>query len=310
VDGALKAIENSLTLEGEVATAHELHARVLIEAGRLDAALEAVDRGYELEASSGLDYLRGIVLELMGHLEEARSSYEAALDGDSTNASYRIALAEIQVQLGCVDQARSNLEASNPWNPEQAGIYQALGHLELLEGNHRIAREHFEAASLLRPKDPGVLEDLLRIQVQLGDWERGLETAASLAVTLVQGERPDLRRLHAFLLIRNREPVQAREILLELTTRATHGYDHEAWKLLSEVAVMIRDWRLLRSAGDRMIQREPMLADGFLAQALARREEGDLPGALKSARLALDRQRDSGTANQLMALILAEIERG
>lgn len=309
VDGALEAIENSLTLEGEVASSHVLHARVLVEAGRLNQALDAVDRGYELKPEAELDYLRGIVLEQMGRLDEAATSYGAALREEPTNASFRIAQAEVLVQLDRWSEARQVLEASNPWNPEQAGIHQALGHMDLLEERYRDARAQFEAAALLRPEDPGVLEDLLRIQVQLGDWAQGLSTAEHLAATPVYDSRADLRRLHAFLLIRNREPVQAREILLDLTTRSTDGYDHEAWRLLSEVAVMIRDWRLLRSAGDRMIQGEPLRADGFLAQALARREEGDLAGALKSARLAVDREAEGGVAGRLESLILAEIER-
>lgn len=308
--GAQRAIEASIALEPEVANSHLLHAQILVELGRLDRALEAVDTGYGLEPSGEIDYARGIILEQMGRQEEARSSYESALEAERQNTSYRLALAETLVELKRPSEARSVLEASDPWSPDQGGIYQALGHLELLEGQSRKALEMFEAAALLRPGDPGVLEDLLRLQVEVGGFAQALVTAERLSKSPIYSGRSDLHRLHAFLLIQNRQPVQARDLLMGLTKRSTENYDHEAWRLLSEVAVMIRDWRLLRSAADRMVQGNPLSEDGFLAQSLARYQEGDFEGALKSVHLAAERSDDPEASAQLERLILCELRRG
>lgn len=321
-DGALDAIDESLRLSPTVPKSHLLRSRIFIEMGRLGDAFDATTDGLttidqlepEDEAGSrdadraGFYYLRGIVHEQQGLLDEAADSYWTALRLDPDDTAARHALAEVFVQQGELERAKQLLTSSNGWSDGEAGFRQALGHIALLEGDANEARRFFEEAAILSPRDPSILEDLFRSQVEARQFDEALSTIGLLEKQLYYERRADLQRLHALCHIQVREPVEARAILKRLTEGDGGARDFDSWRLMADVAVLLEDDRLLRSAADRMIQAAPLRSEGFVAQAVGQRREGDLEGALASARLAVERSAEGdATSAKLEAILVREI---
>ncbi len=76
---ALSTIDGSLRLNPNVAPGHVLHARILFEQGKTQAALGAIGRGAELDPyNPQIDYCRGIIVERMGRTEEAMTCFRRA----------------------------------------------------------------------------------------------------------------------------------------------------------------------------------------------------------------------------------------
>ena len=83
--------------------------------------------------------------------------------------------------------------------------------------------------------------------------------------------------------------------------------DFESWLLMADVATLLKDDGLLRDAASHMIKAEPSRSEGYLTQAVSRRNMGNLEGALESVRLAMARAEDDETPARLETLILDEI---
>lgn len=328
-DGALESIDESLRLSEAVPKSHLLRARIFVEMGGLGAALDAIDAGLAVVdgiARSSADdadparfdaqraqffYERGLVHEQQGLPDEAVVAYRRALELAPDDAPTRHALAEVHVQRGDLDAAKKLLTSSSGWSSGEAGFRQSLGHIALLEGDADAARRLFEEAAILSPRDPSILEDLFRSRVEARQFAEALATAELLEQQLYYDRRPDLKRLHALCHIQVREPVEARAILKRLTEGDGGARDFESWRLMADVAVLLDDDRLLRAAADRMIQAAPLRSEGFLAQAVGRRREGDLEGALASARLAVERSAEGdSTPAKFEAIVLDELASG
>lgn len=334
-DGAIESLDESLRLSPSVPKSHLLKARIFVEMGRLGDALRATDEGLaaldELDprgaaaqaqprpsaaivvgdvGSTEFHYLRGVIHEQQGLFEGACASYKRVLEVDAEDAGARLALAEVHVQLGNLAKAKELLASSSGWSDGEAGFRQALGHIALLEGDAAAALRMFEEAAILSPRDPSILEDLFRSRAELGRFDEALTAVEALSGQLYYTARPDLQRLHALCHIQVREPLEARAILRELTESEGGARDFESWRLLADVAVMLEDDRLLRASADRMVQAAPMRSEGFLVQAISRRREGDVEGALASARLAVERSVEGDATAARLERLLQEERKG
>ena len=117
-----------------------------------------------------------------------------------------------------------------------------------------------------------------------------------------------LSHLRAACLIELDRPVEARSILYRLVRSRESTNDVEAWIKLIDVALMLHDDGLLRSAANRLMATAPGRHEGYLALALWQRGNGDLEGALRSAERALDRAAGDPTPGHLHAIVLRELE--
>ncbi|QDU83106.1 hypothetical protein Pla163_02020 [Planctomycetes bacterium Pla163] len=136
-----------------------------------------------------------------------------------------------------------------------------------------------------------------------------MRTVGHLENQLYYERHPDLQRMHALCHVQVRQPVEARRILTALTESEAGARDFEAWRLTADVAVLLEDSRLLRIAADRMVQAAPTRSEGFLTQAVSRPSEGDVAGALKSVRLAVERAAEGdSTPARLEELLLQELQ--
>ena len=305
---ALKSIDQSIRFVPNVAKCHLLRGKILIELGRHTEAVDALEFGSLFDPFNyEFPYMCGVVHEQLGDLDLALEDFDFALSLDEEEPASRLALAEVLVQLDRIDDAKDVLTSGTGWTRGEAGFRQALGHIALLEGDKEEAKRAFGEAAILSPRDPGILEDLFRVQVESHEFADAIRTIGDIQETTYYKSRPDVQRLHALCLIQIRKPVEARAILRDLTSREGELVNFESWRLMSEVAILLNDDYLLRTAGNRMVQSEPMRSEGFLAKAVAQRIEGDLDGALASARLAVARAGDDPTPRRLEKLILEEL---
>lgn len=305
LDLALQTIETCIERAPDVEKSYLVRARILIERGDLREALAALDVIPE-SRNHEFPYLRGFVFEQRGELEKALLEYERALEWAPNRPEIMLAMAEVLVPLGRVDEARVLLDQESGDHASNPGFRQALGHLALLEGDAEQAEGLFVEAALLSPRDDAILEDLLRIQVALGKYAAALRTFEGIDGV---GRRRGLGRLHAHCLLKLRQPVEARAVLLELTVHPDYAQDFEAWQMLADTALMLNDDRLLRTAADKMMQVGPKRPEGFMTIALWKRNSGDLEGALVSVGQAKERAQDDPTLAKLEALLLQDLAR-
>ncbi|MFT5284757.1 MAG: putative Zn-dependent protease [Planctomycetota bacterium] len=307
-DSALKSIEKSISFESSVAKSHLLRARILIEMGDYSGALYSLDTGSDLDLDNHeYPYLMGVVYEQLKQFDLACEVYEAALKIKPHDSASRLALAEVFIQLNRNEDAKSILKASPGWTDGEAGFRQTLGHIARLEGNDDEALREFQKAAILSPNDSGILEDLFRSQAEAGDFSEAIRTVRELVDRPYYEQRPDLQRLHARCLLQTRQPVEARTILKALTRESGTATGFETWHLMADVAMLLKDDRLLGQAGEHMARTDPSRSEGFVAQAVSHRRVGNLEAALRNARLAMERAGDDTTSSRLEKLILDEI---
>ncbi len=301
---ALDTVNSCIARIPQAPKGHLLRARILIEQGELSAARAALQGGAELAPDdSEFPYLEGVVHEQLGDLEAAVVAYQRASSLEPGRAEVMLAEAEVLAQLGRVDEARALLDTDAGEFAGHAGFRQTLGHLVLLEGDLDQAAQLFGEAAILSPADPAILEDLARAQVALGKCAEALHT---LALIQPGARRQNLRRLQAYCFVQNRQPVEARSLLLELTSAEGGARDRHSWELMADVALMLNDDRLLRTAAERLIQTGPECSEGYLALALWKRRTGDLKGALLSTREAMRRAPEDPTPAQLEQILLRD----
>lgn len=305
LDRALETVDRCISLVPDSPTSHLLRARILIELGDWIPALATLQAGAELEpGDSEFHYLAGVVQEQLGNLEAALSAYEKASELEPARAEVMQARGEVLVQLDRLDEARALLDVDQGPFAGCAGFRQALGHIALLQDDLEQAAVYFTEAAILSPSSPGITEDLARVQVALERYSEALETLDHLEPG---SRRQSLRRLRVHCLVQNRQPVEARAVLMELTREPEGAEDFETWRLMADVALMLGDDRLLHSAADRLIQSGPARPEGLLALAMWKRRAGDLEGALQSARAAKERAPDDPTPEQLEELLLRDL---
>ncbi len=304
LERGLETIDNSIALNAGVPYSHLLRGRILGELGRSRDALDAFARVETLDPTNAdLFYGRAIVFERIGQIQQAHDSYVHAVELAPNAIHYRLAVAESLIDLGRIDDARTMLTGEGGEDELVPGFRQLLGHIAFMTGQTDEALQFFTEAVLLDANDPVLREDLCRAQISAHRFAEAESTLRGLSSQAYYKQRRDLRYLHASCLIELDRPVEARAILLELTTGAAGTNDIEAWIRIVDVAVLLRDDHLLRTAARHLMTSAPRRAEGFLAQAYWQRGQGDLDGALHSAEQAIDRAGDNQTPRRFKAIL-------
>ena len=285
---ALKSVDNSIEINDSVTKAHTLRGRILMELGQLEAAGKEFHRALELDASFvDAHYYLAILHERFNEPEEALAEYQAAAALEPSDAQYLIAASEMLMDLGRLDEAEQLLESRSEDFQHNPGVHQTLGHLAMIRGDADKAVKLFDEARLLAPDDHSILEDLAVAQMQAEKFVEAEYTLRQLLKDPERADRRDLKRLRARCLVSLDRPVEAREILLSLTSDDDGRNDIDAWVDLGQVALMLGDRHRVQIAAARVVALAPTRFEGPLLAALWKRAKGDLPGALKSATRAV-----------------------
>ncbi len=294
LEKALKHADYSLALNAEVAKTHVLRGRIMLEMGNLEGAADCLKQAQVVDAKSvQAEYYQGILAERIERYEDALTHFQAAGTLDPSNPQYAIAAAEVMIELGRTAEAETFLSSNASNFDHNAGIRQALGQIAMMQNEPDKAAKLLGEAHLLAPDDQGITEDLIRAQVSTKRFAEAEFNISRLLLNKDNSDRRDLRHVQADCLMLLDRPVEARELLIGLTTDAAGSADVEAWAKLGQIAYLLRDFPRVKQCGSRVIALAPQRADGYVLRALSQRKAGDLAGAKKSIAAALERSRTS-----------------
>ncbi|MFN0133559.1 MAG: tetratricopeptide repeat protein [Phycisphaerales bacterium] len=310
LDKALKAVDRSLTINGSVCKSWVLRGRIMIERGDLEQAATSLQKAEAIDPTNiDAQYFLGFVHERFTQTDKALERYRKASDMDQTNPQYAIATAEMMIDKGDLDGAEQFLTSRGPTFEHNAGVRQTLGHIAMIRGDSERAVALFNEARLLAPDDAAVLENLVQAQLATGRFAAADGNLAKLQTLAGNTDRRDLKLLRARCLLKIDRPVEARAILVELTSGDIGQRDVDAWIELGNVCYVLRDTVRLRQAASRVVGLAPSRPEGYSLKALWQRKSGDLASALASADLAVQRRGKSVDPLLLRGLILSELGR-
>lgn len=307
---AREGAERSIALNGNVGKSHLLLGRIELEEGDLESAMRSFARAQELEPENAESfYYQGLVFERIGQSQRAYDAYAKAAELDVTDPQYAVAAAEMLMEMGRLQDAEAMLRDRIDRFELNPAIYQTLGHIAMLLENPSHAAGLFGQASMLAPDDTRIMEDLIRAQIASGDFAEAEYHLGRLLGAEEHADRRDLMHLRAQCLIRLNQPVEAREILLELTADAEGKRDLMAWERLGQVAALLDDQARLRTASQRLIAMRPDRASGYILRAMYHRASGDLDKALRDATFATQRAANDASMHVFRGVILQDMGR-
>ena len=307
LDKSQKLVDASLAVSPAVARSHVLRGRIMIEKGLIEQALQSLARAEAIDPGFvDAHYYQGIAFERVLKREDALAHYVKAAELDPSNAQYAVAATEVLIDLDRTADAEKFLSQQSERFQNNAGIRQTLGHLALMRDDPKTAVVMFNDARLLAPDDADILEDLTRAQFQTGAFAEADANASRLLNDPANAGRRDLLHLRARCLADLNRVVEARDILITLTSGLEGAGDTEAWIGLGNVAYVLKDLARVRAAATRVIALAPDRADGYMLKALWHRRMGDTDKALLEIERTLERSPSHASALTLKGIILAD----
>jgi protein O-GlcNAc transferase len=310
LDKGMKFIDRSLAINPTVAKSHVLRGRIQIEKNDLEAALQSLQRAEALDPKNVYaQYYQGIVYERFSQSADALAHYQKAGELDPANPQYAVAAAESMIDLGRTEEAEAFLSQQKPAFEHNAGVRQTLGHIAMLRGDNEKAVKLFGEAHLLAPDDSVVTEDLIRAQMATAQFGEAIFNIERVLKSPAGKDRRDMRQLQARCLISLDRPVEAREILIQLSNAPEGQRDVETWIELGNIAYVLKDQGRLRLAAQRATSLAPTRPEGFTLKALWYRRQGELAAALENLDKAVQRRGKETDPLMLRGLVLQELGR-
>ncbi|TVS05483.1 MAG: tetratricopeptide repeat protein [Phycisphaerales bacterium] len=303
-------VEQSLSLNPNVARSHVLRGRILMEQSQLGPALEAMEMAKAIsEESAEAWYYEGIVFERLTQRERALNSFMTAARLDNTNAGYHIAAAEVFVDLGRYDDAEEFLHNAGSQFEHNSGVRHTLGQIAMLQGDFERAAVLFNEARLLAPDELAIVEDLVDAQIRSNRFNDAESNLSRLLSRTDYKNRRDLQHLRANCLIELDRFSEARQVLMELTNDSEGANDIDAWIKLGRVSVAMRDERQLRRCAQRAVAIAPNRADGHMLMAVSLRLQNRNDDALRSVDRAITAEPNNVNAHTMRGMILQDLGR-
>jgi Flp pilus assembly protein TadD len=301
-------IQQSLQINDMVAMSHVLRGRVMMELGDLEGATSAFATAETIDPNSvDAQYFQGVIAERVDRKDEALTRYTKAAELDGTNPQYAVAAAEMMIDLGRVKDAEKYLVERRAAFDNNAGVRQLLGHLAMINGQADQAVELLNEARLLAPDSQAITEDLIRAQIATGRNAEAESLLSRLLSDDANKARRDLLSLRARALTGLNRLMEAREILLSLTTGSAGATDVSSWSMLGQLAFKLNDPTRARQAAGRLIAMAPDSADGYVLRALLQRRTGDLEAARSTLNDCVNRVEDPA-ALTLLGLVNSELK--
>ena len=310
LEKALKAVNNSIALNGQVPKSHVLRGRILMEMSSLDQALSSLQMAEALDpTNTDAHYYQGVVYERILNHEAALEQYMECTRLDDTDAQYAVAAAEVMIDMDRAGDARGFLEGMQASFEHHPGVSQTLGHIAMIEGDYEQAVRLFEKSRLLAPEDQAIQEELVSSQIATRRFGEAEFILAQLLDRKENKARRDLQHMRAHCLVELDRLVEARTIYMDLTAGNAGEADTEAWIGLGEVSYALKDYNHVRRTAQRVVALSPNRHEGYMLEALAEMQQGRLDQALQNANHAIRLSEKSPEAIQLRAVVLFRMGR-
>jgi tetratricopeptide (TPR) repeat protein len=277
-DRALQEVDEAITRAPSQARYFLLRGRILIEAHKLEAALQCLEMAMELDPNLPQPhYFAGIIFERWSDDREAFERYLRAMELDEANGQFLLATAEALIALGRFAEARDLVHSRMDYFEHNAALHHILAQIAHLEGNPVEAAELFMDARMLMPDDMLILEELVWAQFEAEMYDECLASIEELQ-SLQQDPRNDLVHLRARCLTLLGRNTEARDIYEQLTQE--RPTDPEVWFALGLVSREMGDWRRVAVSSVRVIALAPDRYEGYLLKGMNELHHGNLKQAI------------------------------
>ncbi|MBL8874892.1 MAG: tetratricopeptide repeat protein [Phycisphaerae bacterium] len=281
---ALESINRSLGLNPNVAKSHVLKGRILMEQGDLEGALNWFGTAEGLDPENvEAQYYSAIVYERLKQPDEALARYRRASDLEPSNPQYVIAAAEVLMDQGKLEDAETELTSHRASFANNPGVNQTLGHIAMMQNKSEDAMNFFEQARLAAPDDPAIQNDLIGSQIACKKFADAEHNITKLMKQKGFEDRRDLRLQRARCLVELDRPMDAREVLVKLTTSDGGASDVEAWIELGKLSYKLKDLNRARTASARLVAIAPERPEGYQLRAMVFRKTGAMDQAHDNA---------------------------
>lgn len=310
LEKAIKSVDRSIQINPSVPKSHVLRGRILLEQSDLEGAINSLQKAEALDPKNvDAQYYLGIVYERFTQPEQAKERYLKAAELEPSNPQYAVAAAEVMIDTGDLGGAETFLSSRGPAFEHNAGVRQTQGHISMMRGDAAKAAQLFNEARLLAPDDTMVLEDLVHAQIATGQFAEAEFNLGRLLKATGNKDRRDLKQMRARCLTNVDRPLEARDVLIDLTSGDAGQKDVESWIALGDVCYILHDMNRLRQAYGRVLALAPERSEGFTLKALYQRKQGDLAGALSSLDQAVQLSGDEIDPLMLKGLVLKDLGR-
>ncbi|MBY0311310.1 MAG: tetratricopeptide repeat protein [Phycisphaerales bacterium] len=307
---ALKTVDRSIALNGKVPKSRVLRGRIMLERSRLEEARNEMLTALELDPNFvDAHYYLGVIYERVNQPADAMASYKKAMELDSANAQYVVAAAEMLISKEDLAGAETLLNERKQFLQYNPAIRQTMGHIATLRNDHAQAAQLFEEALLLAPGDQAITEDLIQSYLLARQFADAESHIGKLLDKKENADRRDLKYMRARCLMALNRPVEAREILQQLTSAKEGAADLRAWVDLGNVAAILRDKATLRQTMQRVQAMAPDKSDGFMLRAMYCRLDNRPDDALNAINQAVARAGNDATPLVFKSIVLQDLGR-
>lgn len=306
---ALKHVNISIGLNGDVPKSHVLKGRILMESSDLEGAAQSFEKAEALDPSNvEAQYYQGALFERLAEKDKAMERYLKAAELDPANPQYAIAAAEMMIDQGKLDQAEDYLHSRRSVFQHNAGVRQTLGHIATMRGDHAAASALFNEARLLAPDDLAILEDYARAQFDNKEFAEAEYCISKVLAKDEKGARRDLRLMRAECLMKLDRLVDARAVLAEMTQQEAGASDAAVWIQFGQVSFKLKDYPRVKTSAARVIAIDPKRPEGYMLKALFAKATGDLAGA-EAALIESNKARPTADAYLLLGVVQKDLNK-
>ncbi|MBW0173034.1 MAG: tetratricopeptide repeat protein [Vulcanococcus sp.] len=238
-----------------------------------------------------------IALHQQGQLEQARQGYEAILATDPSSAAALHYLGLLEHQCGNTSAALQHLRRAAQSEGAQPFYWVNLGNLLKDLQRPQEAEEAYQRALAQEPGDALALYNLGHLYQLYGRWSDAAATFAQ-AVGAQNDFVPAWQKLAAMELRSNRreQALAAAEQAVALAPGDAPGWFH-----LADALGRFGRWTDSKQALERCLALQPQFPEAWNNLGLARKNQGDLDGAMAAFEAALQQAPPSDPGNASMA---------
>lgn len=176
LDLAIRDLDAILTTNPTDSSAVFQRGVCLLDNGEYYKALEDTKNLLKINPESWKGhFLQGLIYEKMKNLEEARSSFLAALQKSPNNVEILVNLANMEYYLGNLDIASNLLDKAEKIDPSEANILNLRSLLAQEAKEYKQALNDIEKAIVLRPDEAYYYNNRGLYKLLLGDLDAGLD---------------------------------------------------------------------------------------------------------------------------------------